>query len=539
MADTLPSEVTFVESTPTETSQSGQDLTWNLGDIASDAFEIITVTVTINEGVLANTTISNIANVTSDTEDPNPGDEETDPPADVEVVPPGTLADLSITKIVNATSASVGDSILYTINVTNNGPDAAQNVIVADTLPSEVTYVSDTDTCVEAPSGTLICSLGDIANGNSISFDITVNATSVGKATNQATVDSDTNDPNEDNNTTESDPTKILPDGTPPNDKNITRGDNQWDTRPTFGINHETRETILVENGFTFNGESLTINDNHHTPFDQKSINIGTVNTFAAKVYASKVLKVQEFLFGVPEIGMGHQAEMRIEVWYNFDGEIEDVKVIQESDVVDAASVSVTHKKIKCLEIDLEEKCDSTLLSAIFLEPLKDEVMAIKAMDFKLRDHTTYLNEGFDITGESLNPMSTSLIPSDIKYEGLLLVTQTAKYSKYWVAEDGRTFERNDFGSFREIGITFERFQDTGTAYTRLHSGFVGIIEYEQKRASSVFDSSQLISELPESFAYIYPNTHERIDDAMRQQMHIEEQMAKDHLEKTYLQARW
>ncbi len=316
-------------------------------------------------------------------------------------------------------------------------------------------------------------------------------------------------------------------------------GMNHWDTRPTFGINHETRETILVENGFIFNGESFTITDNHHTQFAQQSINIGTENTFVATVYADKRLKIQEFLFGVPEIGMGHLAEMRIEVWYNIDGEIEDVKVIQESDVIDITSVSVTHEKTKCLPIKLEEKCDRTFISAIFLEPLKYNTMAIKAMDFKLRDHTTYLNDGFNITGKSLNPMDTSFIPSNTKYEGLLLVTQTEKYSKYWVAEDGRMFERNDFGSFKQLGIEFERFEDTGNPYTRLHSEFGKIIAYEQKRATQLFDASEHISQLPESFAYIYPETSERIDDKMRQQMLTQEQIAKDHLEKTYLQARW
>jgi hypothetical protein len=320
-------------------------------------------------------------------------------------------------------------------------------------------------------------------------------------------------------------------------DKN-NGGMNHWDTRPTFGINHETRETILVENGFSFNGESMNILDNHHTPFDQKSINIGTTNTFAAKVYASKVLKVQEFLFGVPEIGMGHLAEMRIEVWYDSDGEIEDVKVIQKTDVVDAASVSVTHEKTKCLAIDLEEKCDITLISGIFLETLKDKVMAIKAMDFELRDHTTYLNDGFDITGESLNPMNASFIPSNTKHEGLILVTQTEKYSKYWVAEDGRMFERNNFGSFKQINQSFERFQDTGDARTRAHSGFGGLLQYEQNRASEMFDSSKLISELPDSFGYYYEH-NERIDEEMKRQMIKEEQTAKELLKRKYLQARW
>jgi len=87
VADTLPSEVTFVSSSPTETSQVGQDLTWNLGDIQSNTFEIITLTVTVNDGVQSGTTISNIATVTSDTDDPDDTDNET-PPTDTEVVPP-------------------------------------------------------------------------------------------------------------------------------------------------------------------------------------------------------------------------------------------------------------------------------------------------------------------------------------------------------------------------------------------------------------------------------------------------------------------
>ena len=44
-------------------------------------------------------------------------------------------------------------------------------------------------------------------------------------------------------------------------------------------------------------------------------------------------LKIQEFLFGVPDIGMGHLAEMRVEVWYNNNGEIEEVKAALASHV--------------------------------------------------------------------------------------------------------------------------------------------------------------------------------------------------------------
>ena len=400
--------MTFVSSVPSPTSQVGQSLTWDFASIANQAFETITVLVTINQDVQNGTTVSNIATVTSDTPDDNP-DDNTTPPEDTDV---GSHA------------------------------------------------------------------------------------------------------------------------------KKLERGDNQWDTRPTFGINHETRNSLLVENGFSFNGKSFTITDNHHTPFAKQSVNIGTENSFVATVYADKKLMVQEFLFGVPEVGMGHLAEMRVEVWYGLDGNVEDVKVVQRTDVIDPTSLSIIHQKVKCMDKDLEEKCDRTMMSAIFLEPLMDQTMAIKAIDFKFRDQTTYLNEGFEIKGRSLNPMETKMIPSEIKNMGLMKITQTEKYSKYWASDDGRIFEMNSFGSFREINKTFERFQDHGEPRTRLHSEFGNVLENEQVKASKIFDSSKLISLLPDSFGYHY-EYKERIDDAMKQQMFLEEQKAQDLIEKNTVQARW
>jgi hypothetical protein len=315
-------------------------------------------------------------------------------------------------------------------------------------------------------------------------------------------------------------------------------GMNHWDTRPTFGVNHETRETMMVDNGFNFNGNFFTISDNHHTPFDQQTIEIGALNSFAATVYASKDLKVQEFLFGVPQIGMGHLAEMRVEVWFDYTGEISDIIVKQDTEVIDRSSLSITHQKVKCQEKDTEEKCDRTSMSAVFLEPLKDNVMAIKAMDFKLRDQTTYLNDGFDISGDSLNAMVTEMIPSPLKGEGLIKVTQNAKYSDYWSTDDGRIFEKNTFGSFKQINHEFKRFQDSGDPRTRLHSGFGGVMDYEKLRAQSVFNSTALQAELGETFSH-YITISERMTDEMYQEMLIQEHIAMKKLQEMDRQTRW
>jgi len=81
--------------------------------------------------------------------------------------------DLSIEKTGPSNPVVAGTQILYTVTVDNNGPNDATNVLVVDTLHPDLIYVSDTGGCVEV-SNTLTCDLGTITNGNSDSFDITV-----------------------------------------------------------------------------------------------------------------------------------------------------------------------------------------------------------------------------------------------------------------------------------------------------------------------------------------------------------------------------
>ncbi|MCC6766017.1 MAG: DUF11 domain-containing protein [Deltaproteobacteria bacterium] len=85
-----------------------------------------------------------------------------------------TIADLAIEKAASPDPVSPGQTLTYEITVTNNGPEAAAGVIVTDLLPPEVSYVSDTDACVEGPPGTLTCSVGNIASTQSVTFEIEV-----------------------------------------------------------------------------------------------------------------------------------------------------------------------------------------------------------------------------------------------------------------------------------------------------------------------------------------------------------------------------
>ena len=124
--------------------------------------------------------------------------------ADVEELP--DEADLAILKTDDADPVLPGDTVSYTVTVDNAGPRAAQGVVVTDTLPAEVTFVSSSG-CAEDPAGVPSCTVGTIGVGESaqITIEVTVNSGALGTITNLAQVDADTPDPVPGNNTASED----------------------------------------------------------------------------------------------------------------------------------------------------------------------------------------------------------------------------------------------------------------------------------------------------------------------------------------------
>ena len=444
---------------------------------------------------------------------------------------------------------------------TNNATTVTRTVNVVDTTAPVISLTGDNPQTIELGLGytelgattddgspvTIDSSLFvDAVGSYTISYDSTDginNATTVTRTVNvvdTTAIDADNDGVFTPTDFDDNDPCNPNPEHELCLEHNYTEGGGtEWDTRPTFGQSHQIHDQTIVENGFGLNGKSFPILDNHHSQFKEQIMAIGQKNSFEAKVYAVNNLQVQEFLFGIPNVGEAHLAELGVEIWYDKDGEIKNINTVQKSNVVDKESIIAIHEKTKCQFSDIEEKCDSTNISMIFREPLRYEVMAIKAIDYKNRYQITYLNDGIDISGSSLNPMDTKMIPSTVKGEGLIKVTQTEKYSPYWVTEDGRMFEKNESDSFKQLNITFDRIQDSGTAYTREHSEFGRVIAYEQKRAVNVFDSSEFISELPEIFAYSFPESEERITEETIQEMKIQEHIAQKVLEEMNKQHRW
>ncbi|MEX1091766.1 MAG: DUF11 domain-containing protein [Acidimicrobiia bacterium] len=224
VTDTLPATLTYVSATPAvgSCSHAAGVVTCELGDLAVGGSVLITIVVeTEAVGEITDFSPLNVVEVSSDTEETNlennVDDEETNI---IEVLSLG-FTDLEVTKI-DLVDPVVVDSdnptalITYEVTVSNNGPELAENVVVTDTLPATLTYVSATPavgSCSHA-AGVVTCELGDLAVGGSVLITIVVETEAVGEITdlsplNVVEVSSDTEEVNLENNV-DSEETNIV-----------------------------------------------------------------------------------------------------------------------------------------------------------------------------------------------------------------------------------------------------------------------------------------------------------------------------------------
>ena len=188
ITDTLPAGVTFVSGAVGSTSAtvSGNQVTYAVGTLAPGTSATATLTVMIGAGTtssLVNTAVVSAASGETDTSDNT----------DTVTTPLTPTVDLSVTKTASASAPQIGDSLTYTIVVSNAGPSTATSVTATDTLPAGLTFVSGTSPSggtVTANGQVVTVPVGSIAAGGTSTFTIltTVGAAASGTLTNTVAV---------------------------------------------------------------------------------------------------------------------------------------------------------------------------------------------------------------------------------------------------------------------------------------------------------------------------------------------------------------
>ena len=116
---------------------------------------------------------------------------------DSEIITGNPIADLSLVKSVNVSSANYLDLIKWSLIVTNNGPNDATGVFVSDVIPNGLTIVG---VFGEGEYEDSIWDIGDLANGKSKRLDIVCKVQATGEFTNVANVWASEPDPDLSNN---------------------------------------------------------------------------------------------------------------------------------------------------------------------------------------------------------------------------------------------------------------------------------------------------------------------------------------------------
>ncbi|MFH6958147.1 gliding motility-associated C-terminal domain-containing protein [Flavobacterium aquidurense] len=138
LTDILPIGVTYVSNNQGADYNYGSGI-WTIGDLANGATKVLDINVIINSGSAGKTIINTTTAAKGDQSDPTTvGDDLT------ETIIVQNGADVVLTKVVNNSTPNIGETVTYTVTVTNKGTTLVTNLVVKDNLPTGLTFVSAT-----------------------------------------------------------------------------------------------------------------------------------------------------------------------------------------------------------------------------------------------------------------------------------------------------------------------------------------------------------------------------------------------------------
>jgi uncharacterized repeat protein (TIGR01451 family) len=246
LLDNLPSGFTFVSAVPSTgtqyTSTSGQ---WSVGNLATGN----SASLRINAIVMSRGSYQNFAEVShSDQPDPDASNNR----AEVAVGP--VTADLVVTKLVNNPTPNIGNSVVFAMRVSNQGPNSATNVSLIENLPSGYSFVGatpDNGTTYDPVSGEWL--VGFLPQGGTANLQITATVIAAGDHTNTVSV-SHSDQPGSDSGSTTSSVTTGL------QSANLAVTKTVDNSTPFVG--DTVQFTIVVTNNGSFDTPGVNLLDN-------------------------------------------------------------------------------------------------------------------------------------------------------------------------------------------------------------------------------------------------------------------------------------
>ena len=192
VTDILPNGLRIINTTESQGKVYNRATgVWDVGDLENGASATLVIWTRVTT---YNTIINNVANVTSTSTDTNPSNNR-----DEDFTQVGPEADLVLVKFANKHELIKGDTVIWTITVTNNGPNDAEDVKVTDILPYGVKFITSSSTRYDNNTG--IWDIGDLENGHTATLTITTEVlVSNDNVENYAIVNSTTYDPDLTNN---------------------------------------------------------------------------------------------------------------------------------------------------------------------------------------------------------------------------------------------------------------------------------------------------------------------------------------------------
>ncbi|TXK52846.1 DUF11 domain-containing protein [Pontibacter qinzhouensis] len=179
LSGALPAGLNFTGFTASlgTVTLAGSTGTWTVGTIQPNTTQTLTLTATPTATGVINLTLAQ----THTEFDNNAANNSA-----TSTITVGATADVAVTNTVSAPADledgyTTNETVTYTVEVKNNGPSAATNVVVTDKLPANLTFLESTATTGSYVAASGIWTVGTLANGASATLTIkaTINESAV------------------------------------------------------------------------------------------------------------------------------------------------------------------------------------------------------------------------------------------------------------------------------------------------------------------------------------------------------------------------